>query len=113
MNKKEQAEVEELRTRLALRFTDADTEPDIPAPTFENLTRTTGYIFNTYSMTIDAMWSEASRHGQIGSISARQLAIPLYSTRLRALRAMRRAVELECAKRLRVIDIQIAEADEP
>lgn len=113
MTKKELAEVEALKTALALRFTDADERPDIPSPGPGE--KTTGWRGNSYSGRAELMWSEFTSHGNGSARSSRLVAsqggIPLHSSKERALRAMRREVERRCAKLLREIDVQIHEAE--
>jgi hypothetical protein len=120
MTKAEKAEVERLKTALglalALRFTDAPEEPDIPAP-IPGAAATTGWTFNKYSRVVGQAWSESNSHGdgpmRIPARVASQQGIPLYSTKLRALRALRRNLERLCAEQLRAIDIQIEAALTP
>lgn len=119
MTKAEKAEVERLKTALclamALRFTDADEEPDIPIPAPGDKP-TSGWQFNRYSRVVGPAWSASSFHGDgpaKASHMATQGGIPLYSTKLRALRALRRNLERLCAEQLRAIDIQIEAALTP
>jgi hypothetical protein len=119
MTKAEKAEVERLKTALglalALRFTDADEEPDIPAPEWGK--ETTGWAFNRYSLIVTQGWSASTCHGdgpaRVKNGCASQGSVPLYSTKLRALRALRRNLERLCAEQLRAIDLQIEAALTP
>jgi hypothetical protein len=116
MNKKELAEMEELRKSLllakALRWTEPVTK-DIPAPT-EYRQETSGFAFNAYSSSVSAAWSSTVSHG-IGrpaperGYSGTQKSISMFSTRLLALRGLRNAVEHEAAQKLARIDEQIEE----
>jgi hypothetical protein len=120
MTKAEKAEVERLKTALglalALRFTDADEEPDIPAPGCGDKS-TTGWVFNRYSRIVTPAWSHTTCHGdgpeRVRNGSASQGSVPLYSTKLRALRALRRNLERLCAEQLCAIDLQIEAALTP
>ncbi|WP_186268089.1 hypothetical protein [Burkholderia gladioli] len=118
MNKKElarMAEVEQqLREARALRFTDT-AAPDLPKPTGSG-EETSGWSFNSYSKSISQAWSNSVAHGTGYSSSAAQRAsrqsasqrgIPLYSTRLLALRAMRNDIERRVARELSDIDAMI------
>lgn len=109
MTKVEKAEVERLKTALALRFTDAPEDPDVPAP--ERGESTTGWAFNKYSRIVTPAWSHSTCHGngpeRVRDGSATQGSVPLYSTKIRALLALRRNLERLCAEQLRAIDVQI------
>jgi hypothetical protein len=112
MNKKELAMVEELKTRLALRFTgDGPIEPDVPIP-FNFSELSTGYLFNSYSKIVSPACSSSGFHarGRTDKTDS-QRPVRLYSTRKLALQAMRLEVELRCARELREIDAKI-EAEE-
>lgn len=105
MNKKEQAYVAELETRLALRFTDP-VEPDV-LPT-DYTTKRVGYSFNAYSKEAYLAWTTTHAHGT-GDGSSRMMSgsqgdTPLYSSRKRALQALRCALEQQYAKELYRID---------
>lgn len=104
MNKKEQAYVAELETRLALRFTDP-VEPDV-LPTDYQVPRV-GYSFNTYHREAYQAWTTTSLHGR-GDGSSRMAASrgakPLYSSEKRALQALRHELEQQYAKELYRID---------
>lgn len=111
MTKAEKAKLAALDAELALvralRWT-APVQPDLPVPEFGQTT--SGWQINTYSGRVYEAWSESAAHGEgkaRGSYGS-QKGIPLYSTRLLALQAMRAAVELECAQKLAAIDAQIA-----
>lgn len=106
MNKKEQAYVESLKERLALCFT-PEVLPDVPRPGVnEGLVK--GFSFNAYSREVRKSCSSYLWHadGSWDKIDA-QGAIEQYSTRLLALRAMRNAIEMRCARELRSVDIMI------
>lgn len=102
-----------LREALALRWTDLVT-PDIPKPGYQE--KTSGFVFNAYSSDVRPAWSSSAYHGigysseeeqRASRLSARQQGIPLFSTRLLALRGLRHELECEAAKRLAAIDAQI------
>lgn len=108
----EAAALEQQLTMDALHFT-ADVEPDIPVPAAGSKLQN-GYIpskgrdslgFSEACSTSSA--HSTYRHGQTSS----QRGIPMYSTPLLALRALRRQHEIAAAETLRKIDILIAEQE--
>lgn len=106
MNKKEQAEVEALKTALAFRFT-SNVLPDLQPPTTGSELRK-GWLFNVYSNQVDPACTSVISHSVGRDDQARsQGCRVLFSTKLRALRALRYAVEQECALKLRQIDVRI------
>nr|WP_176455177.1 hypothetical protein [Proteus vulgaris] len=116
MNKKEKEAFEEARSYRALRFTDHPTSKDL-APGSELIT---GYDYRKPSFTesmisIKTAWSTRSKHGEgkapppantFGGVS--RDGISLYSSRKRALGALRRELEREFARILMKIDDEIA-----
>jgi hypothetical protein len=106
MTKKEQAEVEALKIRLALHFT-SDVNPDISRPD-SGQGIINGYNFNSYNKRIEKSCSTSYSHGngqwdKTGS----QNAIAQYSSPILAYRAMRRELEDRFARELREVDIKI------
>jgi hypothetical protein len=110
MNKKELAEVERLKTLLALRFT-ADVLPDIPKPG-SGSGIVNGWGVNNYSRRVYKTCSSVVYHGT-NKWDKTELQNPIeqYSSALLAYRALRREVEKECARNLRVIDRKIEELE--
>lgn len=113
MNKKEQAALEQALTLAALRAT-SGSEPDVmPPSSFSE--HSVGFSYcgeSSYSPRVESAWSTSISHGtgdpkRNGSQNARRL----FSTKLLALQALRRAVELECCRRLRSIDRMIEEEE--
>jgi hypothetical protein len=118
MTKKEQAVVAELRQALALHRT-GPVEPDVPCPGhFTKPDMVMGWGFNTYNQSVSRVWmTSLYSHNTLseeegpqptqreGSWS--QVHHPLFSTRERALRALRYAIEQEAAKKLADIDARI------
>jgi hypothetical protein len=114
MNKKELAELADLKNSLrlakALRWTEPVAKDIPPPPTFDK--ETSGFVFNAYSSNVSAAWSSTVSHG-IGrpaperGYSGTQNSISMFSTRLLALRGLRSAVEYEAAQKLARIDEQI------
>jgi hypothetical protein len=104
MTKKEQAEVEALKIRLALRFTE-DVKPDIPKPESGIVN---GYSFNSFSKRVEKSCSSPIGHncGRWDKTDA-QYHIAQYSSPMLAFRAMRREVEECFARELREIDRKI------
>lgn len=91
----------------ALRWTDAQTGPDVPKP--RDVGITTGWSYNPHTRVVMPMWSQSVTHGHghDPTKSGSQRGKALYSTKLRALRALRRSVEVDCARKLAAIDAQI------
>ena len=106
MTKKEQAEVERLKTRLALRFTE-DVNPDIPGNA--GLSQiTNGYSFNSYTKRVEKSCSDGFNHN-LGEWNKTRFRgdIDQYSMPVLAYKAMRRELEERFARELREIDRNI------
>ena len=112
MNKREQAEMESLKQQLreakALRFTE-DVERDVPIPDGGDVSQ--GWDFcgpRQYNRVYEA-WSKHSSHGtgQYCPNSGSQNGVKLFSTKLLALRALRRYAEIMHAADLAGIDSMI------
>ena len=115
MTKKEQAYLEELLTAIALRHTYEKVEPDLPIPEGGSGKTTKGWLYYGESSDhprLQETESTSYSHKDAGSSSGSQGCRALYSTRLLALRALRRAMEKECAKRLRIVDCMIEKEKE-
>lgn len=94
------------RERAALHFTDdSDIAPDVPPPESGESGLTTGYVFNTYSKRAEIACSSSYSHsvGRTDKTTS-QHSIYMFSTRERALRALRVALEREFAAELAKID---------
>jgi hypothetical protein len=105
----EQQEAQQAQIRAALRWSDdADIAPDVPPPPAWR-EMTTGWTFNAYSQRVEVACSSAASHsvGRTDKTTTQQ-PLALYSTRERALRALRVALEREFAAELAKIDAQIA-----
>lgn len=115
MNKKEQAEMQQLRDELrlakALRFTE-EVATDVPLPSHSMNGLTTGWTFNSYNDRVEVGCSSSTSHsfGRNDKTTA-QHPLALYSSKLRALRALRASVERIVAKRLADIDLRIADEE--
>lgn len=116
MNKKEQAEFDAAKKAVvvarALNWTEP-VAPDVPPPSWgEPLT--TGYVLNTYNACVNVACSSSVSHsiGKTDRVTS-QNSRSLYSTKLLALRALRHAVEKECAEKLASIDLQIQAEQQP
>lgn len=111
MTKKERADMDAAITRAetlaALRWTE-DVAPDLPVPQWGQ--HTEGWLF--FSDRVEEAWSESVRHGfgRDRSRGGSRSGVPLFSTRERALRALRHQTEMAAAQRLRAIDIAIRAA---
>jgi len=109
MNKKEKEKLEKLLTISALRYT-ADVVPDVPPPSTSD-SLSTGFIHVgsfSNSPRVEKACSSSCYHsvGRVDKTDS-QGARFLYSTELQAAKALRRAVEKDCADRLRKIDRMI------
>jgi len=106
MNKKEQTRVNELETKLALRFTEK-TLPDIPVPiSYRELVK--GYSYSSYEGTVNKSCSSGSHHNtHRNTTTSSKGGIAQYSSKLLALKAMRNTAEMVYATRLRRIDLLI------
>jgi hypothetical protein len=113
LSKKQQEELarqqREERIREALHWTEEADGPDVPPPTgWRELV--TGYMFNAHYLRVDVACTGPVTHAiERTDRTTTQGARSLYSTRERALRALRNVVERECAERLEKIDRMIEE----
>lgn len=114
MNKKEQAEMAELKREAAinraLNWTQK-IEPDLPTPSADDKD-SSGFVFNAHNAHVQPAWSTSVSHGigrpaRMSGYSASQRGIPMYSSHLLALRALRHEMELAFASRLADIDKRI------
>jgi hypothetical protein len=114
MTKKEKEQIEQLKLLAAFHRTQPVT-PDIEIPDNTSSQLKTGFAITGYreNVRVEPACSTAAFHG-LGTQreTTTQKGIPLYSTKLLALKAARHQQELYCAKLLRLIDQQIErEAD--
>ncbi len=112
MTKKEQSEVESLRTQLlearALRFTEI-VEPDVAPPKDFNII-VNGWLQHVWDggWRVDKACTSSIYHNRGGwDKTSSQGSRRLYSTELLAVRAARAMLERECAKKLAAIDREI------
>lgn len=99
------------RTNRALRWSDYETAPDLPIPEEGH---TQGWDYNAWTYTVTPAWSESTAHGNGEHSAVRygpQNGRALYSTRRRALCALRRAMEENFATRLAEIDEAILQEE--
>jgi hypothetical protein len=105
-----QKEKDNVRVAKALRWTHPITT-DVAPPT-RSMELTTGYLYSSYSgiggdsVTIACSGVTGHARGRVDKTTT-QNARHLYSTKLRALQALRHEVEQQCAARLAAIDKQI------
>ncbi|EIZ1086025.1 hypothetical protein MPI44_004573 [Klebsiella oxytoca] len=124
MTKKERAEFDKARSYRSLRFSDYPTSKDLSplnglVTGFDiNVSRviSTNFSIHGYSPAVYAAWSEKNAHGTgDGSDKPRRRSsrdgILLYSTKKRALGALRRELEDKFAALLLEIDDAIAEEE--
>lgn len=115
LSKKKQAELAEQEReaciRAALHWTEPAGGPDVLPPNHYTDELRTGYMFNMYYLRIEEACTSSAYHsvGRTDKTTS-QRPLALYSTRLRALRALRNVVERECAEKLAQIDRLIEEA---
>lgn len=113
MTKKEREHLESLERQLrearALRFTE-DVPPDVEPPEKCSLPLSRGFLFNSYNRSITKACSSSIHHcGYDDLKTTTQGSRRLFSTELRACKAMRRELELQFAKELAEIDAKIEE----
>lgn len=108
MNKKELAEMEELKTELALRLYEP-IEPDLLPPDVNSREPNrpdiiNGWVFNVYNMSVSKACSSSVFHG-IGEWdkTSSQKPIKLYSTEKLAYKALLHALSYNYAYNLRAI----------
>lgn len=106
MNKKELAEMEHLKTLLALRHY-PKIEPDIDIPNDWNVINN-GYWFNSYSGTVSKACTNSVHHS-IGNWDKTTSQQPkrLYSTEKLAYQAMLHDMSMEFARKLRLVEIKM------
>lgn len=118
MTKKEQAEMKAAIDRAdllaSLRWT-APVKKDVPPPDSGGYSE--GWDFNAYSMVVDLWWSTSVTHGsgpapiagkhRSGSQNARWL----FSTKAKALAAMRFEIETQSAQKLMKLDRLLRDED--
>lgn len=115
MTKREQARFEAMATVAALRWTAlpaaGELQPDIPPPqSGASQSLTTGWLFNKRTRKVFKAWSDSYSHGHGEPPGKERLsssihgAAALYSTEIRALQALRQAMDREAAAALRVVD---------
>ena len=108
MSKKEKELVEELYTLNALRFTEKVLPDVLPPEYFSEVKIHNVYLYNAYIIRVtEACTSSIAHSTSTHNITTSQNPRALYSDRIRALKAMRNEVEMECAKKLRSIDKMI------
>ena len=106
MNKAEQAEMERLKTLLALRHYPV-VEPDVMPP--ENYSDIkNGYWFNSYSGTVSKACTSGIGHsiGNWDKTTSQQTRM-LYSTEKLAYQAMLHEMSMEYARKLRLVEIKM------
>jgi hypothetical protein len=111
LNKQQQAEFDALRQALAVALAWRRTEKverDVPPPEGVGLTR--GWDARAWNgqYRVDKACSSSVSHGDGWERTTSQGAHSLYSTRERALRAVRYQIEQQCAETLAKIDAEIA-----
>jgi len=106
MNKKEKAYVEKLETLAALRHTDGAEKDVLPPLVSFSDELTKGYTFNSYAKRVDESCSSFMSHSKNGNTKTTSKgSISMFSTETLAYKAMRKELELRCAKELRAIDL--------
>ena len=116
MNKKEQAELDTAKRAVivarALNWT-SPVAPDLLVT--HVMSEITGYLYNVHYATTTYARSSSIGHATSYDSTPKKITTQgsrnLYSTKTRALRALRHEVEKECAERLEKIDIKIQEEE--
>ena len=113
MNKKELAQMDELRRELRIARAWKLTEPvetDLQPPNFGG-PLVKGFLFNSYSMQVEKACTDYVHHswGRDDKTDS-QGTYSLFSTPLLALRAMRYQIERECIAKLAQVDEMIEAA---
>ena len=99
----------EARIQAALHWTPAPDGPDVPIPTdWQGLS--TGWLVGYDGVAPGCSSTVHHSYGRTDRTDS-QNPRPLYSTKLRALRALRSQVERRCAEQLATVDAQIALAE--
>ena len=106
MNKKQLAEMEELKTLVSFRRTE-EIFPDLDIPEHTQHKLVLGWGFNSYTYRAYKSCSSSIYHGEGWERTSTQNPIKQYSSELLALKAMRFEVEMRLAKELRKIDLLI------
>lgn len=119
MTKKEREAFAELKKELRLVAALRWTEPvlrDVPPPYGGAAKYSEGFTFGAYSVTVEQAWSTAVAHGKGPAPEGRELyrsgsqgARSLFSTRRKALQALRHEIELESAAKLAKVDQMLEE----
>lgn len=117
MNKKEQAAfdaaIADAEVNRALRWSDYKTEKDVPRPSDGYVN---GWSFNSYNGSVYLSWSGTVTHGDGPVVDGKrppygsQRSIEQYSTKEKALKAMRREMEMDFANKLARVDRLITAA---
>ncbi len=105
MNKKEKAYVASLEEQLAFRRTEP-VEKDVMHPTTGSYGElSTGYAFNSYNMTVTEACSSSVSHGYDSHTKTHsQRPIMMFSTKVKALKAMRYELEQKYTRSLHKVD---------
>ena len=128
MTKKEQAQVDAMKAELQLLASFHRTEPaelqllasfhrtepverDVPRPAPSSDCMSTGWDFNFYAMRVYKACSRSNSHGEGWERISSQGGRDLFSSKMRALKAMRYALERDCMTRLALIDRAIEQEE--
>ena len=105
-----------IRQHAALRWSENPPAPDVPMPVYGE-PEVFGFVFNLYAMSVSHARCTTSYIAISDDIarlhsnpSWQQTRVPMFSTRARALAAMRHAAEREAAEQLERIDQMAAAA---
>lgn len=100
----------DLEERASFRMT-GDIKEDLSPPGRTSEQVSNGWLFSEASTAVFKASSTGTAHGYDWDVVTAQGPKRLFSTRLLALRALRRAVEKETATRLRNIDLEIKDEE--
>lgn len=118
MNKREkaalQAAIDRADMYASMHISEA-VEPDVMPPEEMGESDTSGWTFNAYSKLVEEGWSGITSHGsgpgKSPGVWACQGPQKLYSTKRKALQALRHEMAVNAAEELMRIDRMIAECD--
>ena len=111
MTKKEEKQLEELKTHLALKFY-PKVEPDIShSGDYTNVVN--GYTYNEYSRMVTKACTSANYHSSYQwDKTTSQGSLPLFSTQKKAYEAMLHDMALSFAKELRLVQKKYEECND-
>ena len=102
MTKKELADVENLKTRLALRLY-PEVEPDVDIPTEWGEVKN-GWTYNEYAVSVSKACTSSTGNGDVWGTTCSRGSIRMYSTEKKAYEALLHAMSERFASDLRKVE---------